>query len=127
MELKHVADGVYACMQEDKGTGYSNSGLVNLGIGLVVDTFFDLRHTREMIQQYERVWSHPAAQLVNTHHNGDHCWGNQLFRSAEIIGHRRCAEIMAKENPRAAGGGPRRRPGSVLGRSGGPPFGVRFR
>ena len=36
----------------------------------------------------------PARRLVNTHHNGDHCWGNQLFEGAEIIGHRRCAHAM---------------------------------
>ena len=35
-------------------------------------------------------------RLVNTHHNGDHCWGNQLFAEAgtEIIGHRLCAEYF---------------------------------
>jgi len=37
--------------------------------------------------------------VVNTHHNGDHCWGNQLFTGAEIIGHRLCAAAFDKESP----------------------------
>ncbi len=99
MELREIGNDVYACLQEDKGLGYSNSGLVNRGGGLVVDTFWDLPHTREMIRHYERVWRDPARRVLNTHRNGDHCWGNQLFPNAEIIGHRLCAEGMAHESP----------------------------
>src|SRR5262249_56730586 len=38
-------------------------------------------------------------RVVNTHRNGDHCWGNQLFANAEIIGHRLCAEQFGVESP----------------------------
>lgn len=99
MELREIERDVYACLQEDRGLGYSNSGLVTRGGGLVVDTFWDLRHTRELIESYARVWREPARHVVNTHHNGDHCWGNQLFPEAEIIGHRLCAEAMLEEAP----------------------------
>ena len=99
MELQEVERDVYACLQEDRGLGFSNSGLVTRGGGLVVDTFWDLRHTRELIESYARVWKAPAHHVVNTHHNGDHCWGNQLFPQAEIIGHRLCAEAMLEEAP----------------------------
>jgi glyoxylase-like metal-dependent hydrolase (beta-lactamase superfamily II) len=99
MELREIARDVYACLQEDRGLGTSNSGLVNRGGGLVVDTFWDLPHTRGMIETYARVWKGPARRVVNTHHNGDHCWGNQLFPEAEIIGHRLCAESFGKERP----------------------------
>jgi cyclase len=99
MELREIAKDVYACLQKDEGLGTSNSGLINRGGGLVVDTFWDLPHTREMIEQYGRVWKAPARRVVNTHRNGDHCWGNQLFAGAEIIGHRRCAAEFRKESP----------------------------
>jgi len=99
MELREIAPDVYACLQPDRGIGWSNSGLVNRGGGLVVDTFWDLPHTREMIAQYARVWKAPARRVVNTHHNGDHCWGNQLFEGAEIIGHRLCAASFGKDAP----------------------------
>jgi glyoxylase-like metal-dependent hydrolase (beta-lactamase superfamily II) len=52
-----------------------------------------------MIEHYSRVWAAPARRVVNTHYNGDHCWGNQLFPQAALIGHRRCAESFSKENP----------------------------
>ena len=56
MELRQIARDVYACLQEDRGLGTSNSGLVNRGGGLVVDTFWDLPHTRRLIETYARVW-----------------------------------------------------------------------
>ena len=93
MELREIGNDVYACLQEDRGLGTSNSGLVNRGGGLVVDTFWDLPHTRQLIETYSRVWRGRARRVVNTHHNGDHCWGNQLFAGAEIIGHRHCARV----------------------------------
>jgi cyclase len=99
MDLRQLAPDVYACLQPDRGLGTSNSGLVNRGGGLVVDTFWDLPHTRQLIATYARVRSAAVDQVVNTHHNGDHCWGNQLFPQAEIIGHRLCAEGFAKERP----------------------------
>jgi glyoxylase-like metal-dependent hydrolase (beta-lactamase superfamily II) len=97
MQLQALDDGVYACLQPDRGFGWSNSGLVARGGGLVVDTFWDLPRTRAMIDMYAGV--HPALprRLVNTHHNGDHCWGNQLFAGAEILGHRLCAEGMRED------------------------------
>jgi cyclase len=101
MELREIARDIYACLQPDRGLGTSNSGLVNRGGGLVVDTFWDLPHTRLLIERYATVWKEPARRVVNTHHNGDHCWGNQLFRGAEIIGHRLCAASFGRERPEA--------------------------
>jgi len=100
MELREIAPEVFACLQEDRGLGCSNSGLVRSGGGLVVDTFWDLPHTREMIDHYTGVWEGPPTRVVNTHENGDHCWGNQLFPEAEIIASRACAEGFGKtESP----------------------------
>src|SRR5882724_4484961 len=99
MELREIARDVFACLQEDRGLGFSNSGLVNRDGGMVVDTFWDLPHTRELIASYARVCKDPARRVVNTHSNGDHCWGNQLFPDAEIIGHRLCALAFGRESP----------------------------
>ncbi len=100
MQLTELATDVYACLQPDHGLGWSNSGLINRDGGVVVDTFWDLPRTRAMMEQYARVWKRPARRVVNTHHNGDHCWGNQLFTGAEIIGHRLCAAGFGKEQPK---------------------------
>ena len=99
MELQRLADRVYACLQEDRGLGFSNSGLVDRGGGLVIDTFWDLPHTRRMIDLYAGVRRSPIGRVLNTHANGDHCWGNQLFPGAELIGHRQCALHFRRENP----------------------------
>jgi glyoxylase-like metal-dependent hydrolase (beta-lactamase superfamily II) len=97
MELVALDADVYACLQPDRGFGWSNSGLVARGGGLVVDTLWDLPRTRAMLDLYASVHPSPPGRVVNTHHNGDHCWGNQLCTGAELIGHRLCAEAMLSD------------------------------
>ena len=66
-----------------------------------MDTLFDLNLTREMLAAMRRAT--PAAArigtLVNTHANGDHCYGNALLRDAEIIASRATAEEMKEVPP----------------------------
>ena len=94
MKLEKLATDVYAWLQPDRGLGWSNSGLIARGGGMVVDTLWDLPRTRTMLDAYATVHPKQPRRVVNTHHNGDHCWGNQLLEGAEIIGHRLCAEAM---------------------------------
>lgn len=102
LELRRLTEHAYAAEQQRTGTGWSNSGLVVGGGGLVVDSLYDVPLTRRLAGLYAEV--HPAApdRLVNTHHNGDHCWGNQVFAGAEIIAHRGCAERFAEFPPERA-------------------------
>jgi glyoxylase-like metal-dependent hydrolase (beta-lactamase superfamily II) len=100
--LHEIGEGIYAYLQPDGGWGWSNAGLVVDGeASLLVDTLFDLRLTAEMLDTMRAAV--PAARsigtVVNTHANGDHCWGNQLVRDAEIVGSRACAEEMAELPP----------------------------
>ena len=102
MELIAVGPDVYALLQPDRGLGWSNSGLIARDGGVVVDTFWDLPRTQRAMDLYaDKLPAGPARRVVNTHHNGDHCWGNKLYKEAgsEIIGHRRCAEFMTREDP----------------------------
>jgi cyclase len=66
-----------------------------------VDTLFDLRLTAEMLAQMRATT--PAADhiatVVNTHANGDHCYGNALLGGSEIISTARCAEEMLQLPP----------------------------
>jgi glyoxylase-like metal-dependent hydrolase (beta-lactamase superfamily II) len=97
MELREIAPHVYAALVPDRGWSWSNAGFVARGDGLMVDTFMDVRRTREALALLADAGGSKPARLVNTHHNVDHCWGNQLFRDAEIIAHRRAADAMAKD------------------------------
>jgi cyclase len=101
MELHEVAPHVHAVLQPEGGLGASNSGFVDRDGGLVIDSFWDLPRTREMRSLYASVNPSPPRRLLNTHNNGDHCWGNQLFAEdgTEILGHRRCAEKFGNESP----------------------------
>ena len=85
--LHELGDGCYAWLQPDGGWGWSNAGLVvGDGASLLVDTLFDVPRTREMLDGMRAVTaSGPINAVVNTHANGDHWFGNQLVREAEII------------------------------------------
>jgi glyoxylase-like metal-dependent hydrolase (beta-lactamase superfamily II) len=97
IELREIAPHVYAALVPDRGWSWSNAGFVARGDGLMVDTFMDVRRTREALALLADAGGRKPTRLVNTHHNVDHCWGNQLFRDREIIAHRRAAELMAKD------------------------------
>ena len=94
-----LTTNVHAAIQSRSGTGWSNSGFIAVGGGTVVDSLYDVALTRELADLYAEV--HPAApsRVINTHHNGDHCWGNQVFVGAEIIAHRGCADRFMDFTP----------------------------
>ena len=95
--LREVGDSIYAYLQPDGGWGWSNAGLIADGeSALLVDTLFDVRLTREMLEEMMRRVPAAAkiATLVNSHSNGDHTFGNSLLGGAEIIASQRCAEEM---------------------------------
>ena len=95
--LHDLGDGIFAYLQPDGSWGWSNAGLIADGDQtMLVDTLFDLKLTQTMLDEMRRAV--PAAKdigtLVNTHANGDHCWGNELVKGAEIVASRAGAEEM---------------------------------
>jgi cyclase len=95
--LHELGDGLWAYLQPSGTWGYSNAGLVaGDGTSLLVDTLFDLRLTREMLDAMTPITrTRPIDTLVNTHANGDHCYGNQLVPDrAEIYATVAAAEEM---------------------------------
>jgi len=99
--LHDLGNGCYAYLQPNGSWGWSNAGLVtDSGESLLVDTLFDLKLTREMLDAMRRAEPKAAARigtLVNTHSNGDHCFGNELVAGAEIIASKACAEEMIRD------------------------------
>ena len=99
--VHEVADGVFAYLQPDGSWGWSNAGLVVGDDGsLLVDTLFDLRLTRQMLDALAPVAGR-IGTVVNTHANGDHCWGNELVGDARIVASRACAEEFGAPPPEA--------------------------
>jgi cyclase len=81
--LHDLGNGCYAWLQPDGSWGYSNAGLiVDRNETLLVDTLFDLKLTREMLDGMRK--SVPQAEKIgtvfNTHGNGDHTFGNHSLR-----------------------------------------------
>ena len=103
--LHELGDACFAYLQPDGGWGWSNAGLiVGDGQSLLVDTLFDLSLTARMLdsmaQHTERA---PVDSLVNTHANGDHCYGNsevsRRWAGVEIVASTATAEEMAEVPP----------------------------
>ncbi|MEY4162653.1 MAG: hypothetical protein RI939_1382 [Actinomycetota bacterium] len=99
--LHEVSPGTHAYLQPDGGWGWSNAGLVvGDGVSLLVDTLFDLRITQRMLDaMVPHTSGAPITSVVNTHANGDHCYGNWLVRDAEIISSAATAHEMREVPP----------------------------
>jgi cyclase len=100
--LHDLGNGLWAYLLPDGSWGWSNAGLIVDGDQtLLVDTLFDLKLTAAMLDEMRR--SVPAAArigtLVNTHHNGDHTFGNQLVEGAHIIASDATKLDMKPEEP----------------------------
>jgi cyclase len=100
--VHEVGDGLWAYLQPDGGWGWSNAGLIADGqASLLVDTLFDLVLTQQMLDDLRAV--SPAAAsigtVVNTHANGDHCYGNQLVAGANIVASAASAREMDEVPP----------------------------
>jgi glyoxylase-like metal-dependent hydrolase (beta-lactamase superfamily II) len=96
MKLQQVSENCFAVLNEKNRVCDANSGLINLGGGVVIDTQSDLPHGRQMIELFGKVWRGMPKRVINTHEDGDHVWGNQLFEGAEIIAHRTVREQMPR-------------------------------
>lgn len=104
-EAREVSDGVYAYIQPDGGWLVNNAGFVVGRQGVIsIDTCATERRTRRYLAAMAEVTAQPVRTLVNTHHHGDHTFGNFLFPCATIVGHERCRdEALAFGPPKNRG------------------------
>ena len=96
-ELHEVSDGIYAYVQPDGTWWINNTGFVVGPQGIIsVDACSTERRTRAYLDTIASVSPAPVRMLVNTHHHGDHTFGNALFGAATIVAHERArAEMIA--------------------------------
>ncbi|MFH1089960.1 MAG: MBL fold metallo-hydrolase [Pseudomonadota bacterium] len=104
--LHDLGNGIWAYLWPNGTWGFSNAGLIVDGNrSLLVDTLFDLASTKEMLALMRQAT--PAAAsidiLVNTHGNGDHWYGNELVKEAEIIASKEGTREMTAMSPQTLG------------------------
>ncbi|MEV6103560.1 MBL fold metallo-hydrolase [Streptomyces sp. NPDC051940] len=87
-----LVSGVHAYVQPDGGWCLSNAGFVSDGHStLLVDTAATESRARQLRAAVLASGSPLPTTVVNTHHHGDHTYGNGLFASAAaIVGHTEC-------------------------------------
>jgi cyclase len=98
-----LGQNLYAFLSPNGSWQETNTGLiVGDGESLLVDTLLDLPHTQTMLELMRPLTRPcPIHYIVNTHADGDHCWGNELVPQAEIIGSQACYDEMRELSPRA--------------------------
>ena len=93
--LVEVAADVYAYTQLPGGWCVSNAGAVVAGDGVVVvDTLATRGRAGRLRDAVDGLRAGAARTVVNTHHHGDHLFGNGEFTGAEFVGHDRLTGEM---------------------------------
>lgn len=88
--VDEVSEGVYAYVQHDGSWWINNTGFMVGSRGVVsVDACATEARTTAYLEAIARFSKQPVRTLINTHHHGDHTFGNYLFRTATIVGHER--------------------------------------
>ena len=103
--LHEAADGVWrGSLQPDGGWGWSNAGLARRGRRCACSwtpcsTSASRPRCWDEMRSGGRSRRPRIDTVVNTHANGDHCYGNALLDGSEIISTARCAEEMLQLPP----------------------------
>jgi cyclase len=96
-QTREVSDGVFAYVQPDGTWWINNTGFLAGPQGVIsIDTCATERRTRAYAAAIAAVTPAPVRAVINTHHHGDHTFGNALFPTAAIVAHERArAEAIA--------------------------------
>jgi cyclase len=93
--LAEVSDGVFAYVQPDGSWWINNAGFLVGQRGVVsVDTCSTEERTRRYREAIASVSRLPVRTVVNTHHHGDHTFGNYQFDGATIVAQERARAAM---------------------------------
>jgi cyclase len=100
--VQEVSAGVYAYVQPDGTWWINNTGFLTGPQGVIsIDACSTERRTRAYQAAIAAVTPAPVRTVLNTHHHGDHTFGNCLFPGAAIVAQERArAEAIAFGPPR---------------------------
>jgi cyclase len=84
-----VSEGIYAYVQPDGSWWLNNTGFLVAADGVIsVDTCATERRTLAYLDAIAATAGPlPVRTVINTHHHGDHTFGNCLLPGATIVGH----------------------------------------
>src|SRR5215468_8206587 len=101
-EVHEVSAGIYAYVQPDGTWWINNTGFLVGPQGVIsIDSCATRRRTQAYLDAIADVTPAPVRTVVNTHHHGDHTFGNCMFGGAGIIAHERARdEAIAFGPPR---------------------------
>jgi cyclase len=104
-EVHEVSPGIYAYVQPDGTWWINNTGFLVGPQGVIsIDSCSTERRTRAYQDAIAAITPAPVRTVVNTHHHGDHTFGNCLFPAASIVAQERArAEAIAFGPPRDLG------------------------
>jgi cyclase len=89
--VKQLAPNIYAYIQAKATWYWSNAGfIVGKDYVVVVDSLATVGLTQGFKDEIRKITDKPIRYLINTHHHGDHIWGNHVFAGATVISHDYC-------------------------------------
>jgi cyclase len=96
-KLVEIADKVFAYIQPDGSWYINNTGFVVGSSSVIsIDACATQKRTRAFLDSIASVTSAPVDMLINTHHHGDHTYGNSIMGTGTIIAHENCrTELLA--------------------------------
>lgn len=98
-----LGSGVSAFVQSDGGWGLSNAGLVHTDEGVVlVDTLFTERRNLILREMILDITGSGPDFIINTHHHGDHLYGNGWFPGATVVSHVDTRSAVLRMDPMAS-------------------------
>ncbi len=90
-ELVEVADGVFAYIQPDGSWYINNTGFIVGSTAVIsIDACSTEKRTRAFRESIASVTPAPVDMLINTHHHGDHTYGNSVIGTGTIVAHENC-------------------------------------
>ncbi len=94
--VEKLGDGVYAVIDLDGGWFRSNTGLVDMGdYTLVIDTQYNEPRTKTILEVTRKLGLPRPGLIINTHHHGDHAWGNHVIQAPAIMHSNAAAMVEA--------------------------------
>ncbi|GAA2374525.1 MULTISPECIES: MBL fold metallo-hydrolase [Streptomyces] len=102
--LSEVSENIYAYVQPDGSWWINNTGFLVGRRGVIsVDACATEARTRAYLRAIAGVSDQPVRTLINTHHHGDHTFGNHLFGGATIVAHEGVRQALLEwGEPRSA-------------------------